>query len=218
MTDDDDRAVFDAFAEAGQPRKYPPGAALFLEGDPPGTLFAIRSGEVRVTARSDAEEATLTVCGPGQLLGEVSAIDGLPRSASAIAITEVEVAAVPAGQFNRMLEHQPELAMQIMRLLANRLRRLTGDRVVHRRGDAITRVASGVVEAASRAEPVGTALRVPVTAADLVAYVDGDYEVTSRALAGLAGEGWIEVHADGIDVLNLPALRRLSEDSAPPGW
>jgi CRP/FNR family cyclic AMP-dependent transcriptional regulator len=219
--DTDEAVLWEAFVAAGEPRRYFAGAALFLEGDPPGTVFAIVAGEVRVTSdpEGDGEEVTLSTSGPGQLLGEVSAIDGLPRSASAFAITDVDAIALPSGRFNQLLEEQPALAMRVMRLLANRLRKSTDDRVQHRHGDAMTRIATSLVALAEdRGHHVGTAVRIETTQQELAFALDNDREMTSRALAGLAGEGWIELHADGVDVLNLPALRRLAADADHPAF
>ncbi|HVM07799.1 MAG TPA: Crp/Fnr family transcriptional regulator [Acidimicrobiales bacterium] len=211
---DADEVLWDAFRSAGERRRYYAGSALFLEGDPPGTVFAVESGRVSIISESGDSQVELSTTAAGHFLGEVSAIDGLPRSASAIAATDVDAIVLPAGRFNQLLESQPQLAMRVMRLLANRLRLSTQERVRHRHGDAITRIAAALVTASEeRGTPVGTLTRVPVEARELAAHVDGDHEMTSRALAGLEGEGWIEVGAEGIDILNLPSLRRLAEDA-----
>ena len=211
----DGQALRTAFEEAGDRRRYPDGAAVFLEGDPPGTVYAVVEGNVRISATGpDGDDLVLNRCGAGQLLGEVSAIDGLPRSASAVADGPVEVLAVPAGHFNRLLETTPGLALQMLRLLATRLRGATDERVLHRRGDAMTRVAAAIVEHADASgEPVGAILRIRATPKELSAWTGGDREILSRVLAGLAGEGWIELTDEGIDVINLPSLRRLGADA-----
>jgi CRP-like cAMP-binding protein len=211
----DGEALRRAFETGGDRRRYPDGAALFLAGDPPGTVYAIVHGTVRISATGpDGEQLVLNTCGPGELLGEVSAIDGLPRSASAVAAGPVEALAVAAGQFNRLLETTPGLALQLLRLLANRLRGATDERVLHRRGDAMTQVAAAIVGfAETQAEHVGAILRIRATPRELAEWTGGDREVLSRVLAGLAGEGWIELTEDGLDVINLASLRRLAADA-----
>lgn len=209
-------ALLAAFEEAGDRREYPEGAALFLEGDPPGTVYAIVDGAVQVSATGpDGAELRLNVCGAGELLGEVSAIDGLPRSASAVAVGgPVRVLTVPAGRFNRLLESTPGLALQVLRLLASRLRTATDERVLHRRGDAMTAVAAAIVDLAEReGEPVGAIVRVRASRRELAAWTGGDREVLSRVLAGLAGEGWVELTDEGLDVINLVSLRGLAADA-----
>jgi CRP/FNR family transcriptional regulator, cyclic AMP receptor protein len=209
-------ALLASFEEVGDRRRYPEGAALFLEGDPPGTVFAILEGDVQVSATGpDGEDLVLNVCGAGELLGEVSAIDGLPRSASAVAVGgPVEVLAVPSGRFNRLLESTPALALQVLRLLAGRLRTATDERVLHRRGDAMTAVAAAIVDFAdTQGEPVGAIVRIRASRRELAEWTGGDREVLSRVLAGLAGEGWIELTDDGLDVINLVSLRSLAADA-----
>ena len=213
-TDAPEAAVWDAFVAAGQRRRYPAGSALFLAGDPPGAVFAVLDGTVEIRAGSDDGEVLLTTVGPGQLLGEIAALDGLPRSASAVAATDVDAATLPAGRFNELLEAQPALALRLLRAVATRLRAATDDRVTHRRGDAMTRVAAALVALAEdRGAAVGGLTRVSVDADELVRSTGGDHEMLSRALTGLAGEGWIERGPDGIDLVNLAGLGRLAADA-----
>jgi len=204
--------LWEAFVEVGQRRRYPAGSALFLAGDPPGVAFALLDGTVDIVA-GDVVIATM---GPGQLLGEIAALDGLPRSASAIAATDVDAATLPAGRLNQLLEENPTFALHLLRLLAARLRTSTDDRIRHERGDVMTRVAAAIVAIATeRGRPVGGATRVSVRVDELLPVTGGDHEILSRTLSGLAGEGWIERTPAGLDVINLAGLRRLAADAGP---
>jgi CRP-like cAMP-binding protein len=207
--------AWDDFVALGQRRRYEAGGNIFLEGDTPGPVFGVASGRVRITARAtDGEEATLVVRHPRQLFGELSAIDGLPRSATATAIEPVDVIAVPAVDFNSYLRDHAELALPLMRMLAERLRATTRGHLSHRPGDLVTRVAARIAMLAERsgAAATGTIVSLTVSQGDLAAWADSDREAISRALLRLRARGWIDVADGRLDVLNLPALRRLADD------
>src|ERR1043165_4354781 len=85
----------------GTRRRYPAGPTLFLEGDPPPEGLRPLAGEVKVLVGSaEGREVILDVYEAGSLLGELSVIDGKPRSATVSALSAVEVLAVAAGAFN----------------------------------------------------------------------------------------------------------------------
>src|SRR5207249_2299048 len=74
-------------AEACHVRCYGRGQVLFHEDDPGYAFFVIRSGQVKVViSTADREETILHVYGPGECLGELSLVDGAPRSATAVAL------------------------------------------------------------------------------------------------------------------------------------
>ena len=74
----------------GRQRRWPAGASLFLEGESCSTVVIVMSGRVKVFSLTEhGEEIVLAVRGPGALLGELSAVDGAPRSASVSALEPV---------------------------------------------------------------------------------------------------------------------------------
>ena len=89
-------------------RRYPAGATLFFEADPAHDVIVVERGEVSILVTAiDGRELVIDVFGPGSLLGELSAIDGASRSASAVAIGDVEVIAVPTARFSEFLDAHP---------------------------------------------------------------------------------------------------------------
>ena len=94
-----------ALVGLGRVRRYPARSALFFEGDDAHEVLIITSGEVKVTVTSpDGREVVLDVLGPGELLGELSAIDGAPRSAGAATLGAVELVAVDVARFNQFVD------------------------------------------------------------------------------------------------------------------
>jgi CRP-like cAMP-binding protein len=94
------------------------GGIIFREGDEATELFVIKSGKVRI----QLDNRTLTELGPDSIFGEMALIDNEPRSASAIAITDVELVPVGERQFLFLVSQTPYFALKVMRVLAQRLR------------------------------------------------------------------------------------------------
>jgi CRP/FNR family transcriptional regulator, cyclic AMP receptor protein len=112
---------FQLLANAGfPPMRFQPGDAIFEEGSPGDTMFVIRSGEVVIERSGKVME----IVPPGGIFGEMALIDGAPRSATARAKTECEVAPITEKSFLFLVHETPFFAIAVMRTLADRLRRL----------------------------------------------------------------------------------------------
>lgn len=94
------------------------GGIIFREGDNAHELFVIKSGQVRIQLGN----RTLAEFSANDIFGEMALIDNEPRSASAIAVTDVELVAVSERQFLFMVGQTPYFALKVMRTLAQRLR------------------------------------------------------------------------------------------------
>jgi CRP/FNR family cyclic AMP-dependent transcriptional regulator len=112
---------FQLLANAGfPPMRFQPGDAIFEEGSRGDTMFVIRSGEVIIERGGKVME----IVPPGGIFGEMALIDGAPRSATARAKTECEVAPITEKSFLFLVHETPFFAIAVMRTLADRLRRL----------------------------------------------------------------------------------------------
>jgi CRP/FNR family cyclic AMP-dependent transcriptional regulator len=94
------------------------GSVIFREGDEAHELFVIKSGEVRIQIGN----RTITELAADSVFGEMALIDNEPRSATAVAITDVELVAVSEKQFLFLVSQTPYFALKVMRVLAQRLR------------------------------------------------------------------------------------------------
>ena len=83
----------------GHVRRYPAQSIIFFEGDAAHDVVLIRTGDLKISATVEDREVVLDVLGPGDILGEVAAIDGLPRSATLTTLTAAEVLRIPAAAF-----------------------------------------------------------------------------------------------------------------------
>jgi CRP/FNR family transcriptional regulator, cyclic AMP receptor protein len=190
----------DVVAE-GRRRSYPAGSLIFAEGDAGGPVLAIRHGSVAITAGGGGR---LDELGPGELLGELSAVDGLPRSASAIAVTDTEVLAIEPGRFGRLLVDQPQLALYLLRSVGCRLRRATNQATP---GVDVSAVAADILSdqmTSHRSEPT------PCGVVALADRFDVSVDVMSRAIEHLVDRGAIAVDRGAVVVVDPIVLGTLA--------
>ncbi|HUY65054.1 MAG TPA: cyclic nucleotide-binding domain-containing protein [Acidimicrobiales bacterium] len=100
------------------PAQFAAGAVLTRQGASGGLAFVIASGRAQVT-RGGKRLATL---GPGDVVGELSLIDGEPRSATVKAVTDMEVLEISAEDLRRLLRKAPPVVRKLLEALAERLR------------------------------------------------------------------------------------------------
>ena len=123
-----------ALTHRGRRRQYPAGASLFLEGDSSSMVVVVLAGRVKVFSLTEhGEEVLLAVRGPGALLGEFSAIDGGPLSASVAAREPVAALVVPVAaviEFLRAHGASREAVAKALRVLRDRGFVTTGRRTM----------------------------------------------------------------------------------------
>ena len=108
----------DLFRNEPDIRSYPAGQAIFSEGDPGDFMFAVLEGQVRI----EKQGRVLRTIGLGEVFGEMALIDGQPRSAGASAVSDCRVAAVPEKRFMLVVKTNPFFAIEMLRMLTERLR------------------------------------------------------------------------------------------------
>ncbi|WP_426527196.1 Crp/Fnr family transcriptional regulator [Bradyrhizobium sp. McL0615] len=99
-------------------RRIRAGGVIFREGEKADELFVIKSGYVRIQV-GNRTMADLTT---DNIFGEMALIDSEPRSATAVAITDVELVPISENQFLFLVTQTPYFALKVMRILAQRLR------------------------------------------------------------------------------------------------
>jgi CRP/FNR family transcriptional regulator, cyclic AMP receptor protein len=178
-----------ALLEEGMSRSYRRGEALFSEGDVADRVFLIERGWVTLRIATPAGgEVILGLWGPGDVIGELSALDGEPRTATALAVDEVAAVVAPAGAMRALLERQPELAGELLRLLAGRLRDSNRQRLEFAMLDCLGRVARRLLELAERfgePGPDGIRIELPLSQEQLASWCGCSREATVKALRTL---------------------------------
>jgi CRP/FNR family transcriptional regulator, cyclic AMP receptor protein len=107
----------------GRNRTLPAKAVLFFEGADAHEVVIMRSGQVKVSAVGlDGREVVLDALGPEEILGELSAIDGGRRSATATALMPTSVTLIEIERFRSIVSERPAVAVELLRAIIERLR------------------------------------------------------------------------------------------------
>jgi CRP/FNR family transcriptional regulator, cyclic AMP receptor protein len=113
---------FRLLAGAGAPaRDYKAGDVIFKQGDAAEELFIVQSGEVEIRLGNRVLETLQEY----SIFGEMALIDAAPRSATAVAATDVKLVPVTEKQFLYLVANTPHFALNVMRVMARRLRAAT---------------------------------------------------------------------------------------------
>jgi CRP/FNR family transcriptional regulator, cyclic AMP receptor protein len=104
-------------------RRIDAGVTLFVKGDPGTALFAVCSGTMKIMVPSvDGREATFNLIQAGEIFGEIALLDGQPRTADAVALTNCELLVIERRDFLAFVHGAPKVAMRLVELLCTRLR------------------------------------------------------------------------------------------------
>jgi CRP/FNR family cyclic AMP-dependent transcriptional regulator len=208
---DADRAALFAL---GHRRAYHVGHHLCREADPPGAVLVIVAGFVKLTktARS-GREAMLEVRGPGDVLGEMSAIDGLHQSANAVATGDVEVLVVASADFNALLDERASVARSLLGVAVGRLRQASSRQAELGTVEAMGRVCRRLVEQAEwNGEPTADGalmlVRRPLSQQDLAAWAGVSRDSVVRILRELRDLGILDSGRRRVLIHNMSALRQ----------
>jgi uncharacterized membrane protein len=128
LLDDKDRAALAADLDVV---RFPAGKVLFNYGDPGDSLYVIRSGEVEVFFKDDTgERIVLETAKAGEVFGELSLLDGGPRTASVVATQDLEALRVDRANLDHFLQRHPSATQDLLAAMGRRLR-ATSEKLRH---------------------------------------------------------------------------------------
>lgn len=111
----------DYFTKHDEYQDYAAGTTIFKEGDPGnGKMYAVKSGEVEITYNG----VVLETVKPGSFFGEMSLVDSSPRAATATARVDSQIVEVGKYHFLFLTQETPMFALQVMHVMAERIRKL----------------------------------------------------------------------------------------------
>jgi CRP-like cAMP-binding protein len=189
-----------------RPRSYPPRSVIFQEGDPSDTVVVVRNGRVRLyLTTAEGEEFTLSILGPGFILGLAAAVLGRPRILSAQALGAVDVSLLPAREMVDCMRTIPQFAINLTQLLAilaveniERSAPLVLDTATERLGRILVALAAPL--------PAGGQAVEGLTHEDLAKMVGATRTWVSLALADFERKGLLQKHPGKILILDAAGL------------
>jgi CRP/FNR family cyclic AMP-dependent transcriptional regulator len=186
-------------------RRWPSGSVLFHEGDRADRVLFVVEGRVKLeVTETNGTTSLLALRGPGDVIGELAAVDATTRLAAAVAFGgPVRCTVVPASTFRDVVEGDTTAAMALVRLLAGRLREAEGRRAEHGALGVEQRLARrllDLVDADGRVDGLGQD--------ELAGLVGASREAVAKALQGLRAAGVVATGRRSIEVLDVAALGR----------
>jgi CRP/FNR family transcriptional regulator, cyclic AMP receptor protein len=208
------QADADALVQRVRRRKVAKSEPILHAGAAGDDVVLVLSGRVRLVAYSgDQREVMLAIRGPGELLGDMAALGAQRRTASAIAVDDVEVGFLHGDEFREFLREHPDAALVLIRTLVRRLAEADRDRVALATQDSVGRVAKRLLDLASDhgvPSAGGTRIELTLTQDELARWTGATRETVSRALRLMRQLGWVSTDHRSITVLDAAALQQRS--------
>ena len=193
------------------PRRYATGEIIFAEGAPCAGLYVVEAGNVRIFKTSAAgREQVLSIDGPGSSIAELPVFDGGSYPASASAISDATLLFVSKQDFQALCLAHPQVALKVLRVVGERLRRLVGiieelsfTTVRHRLAAYLLRL----VEKEGKRTSAGTEIALPVSNQGLASQIGTVRELVSRNLSRLQAEGMLQIEGRRVTIRDLKVLQ-----------
>lgn len=186
------------------------GDTVFREGDTSGAAYGVIEGRIRIEVTTPTGgRLVLGMKEPGDLLGELGALDGSARSATAVALDDVVLVQASVDEFLRAVEEEPGLAVDLLRRLSKDLRSSVGRTTARASADTTQRLAMLLVDLSDRyGEVNGVALDIDLalTQDDVAGWIGATREATARSLRTLRDRGCVATGRRRISVTDLATL------------
>lgn len=198
-----------SFAEVARAREYPKNSVILFEDDPGDSLYIVSTGQVKVVLiGEDGREVILSVLSDGDFFGEMALIDDEPRSAHVIAMKDSHLLVLRRDDFQTQVTGHPQIALRLLKVLVQRLRRADekiGGLVLL---DVNGRVARLLLDLAD--ESGGPKVTRRLTHHTIAQMIGSSRETVSRAMRELVDRGLIETTRREISIKNRDGLASLA--------
>ena len=201
-----------ALTPVAKRRTFRSGEVIFHRDDPGQVLYMIKEGKVKICIISpDGQDVSLTVFGKGEVFGEFALLDGLPRSADAVALEKVECYTLQRSDFQNAILKNPKIAILVMEALIKRLRntdQMVEDLIFL---DVYGRVAKKLLELAdAHGVKVDDGVRIDVrlTQQELASMVGASRESVNKVLGYFTDKNFISTDKHRITLHRMADLKR----------
>lgn len=196
-------------------RNFDKGREIFHQGDEGNALFVVAEGLVKVWVSSgDGSEMVMATLRRPDAFGEISAVDGHGRSASATAMEDTVLVSLDRSTLLDSVHRNPAVADSLLRALGDLARRITEQASDLVFLDLAGRVAKCLVHLAERdghADGDAIVLELPLTQTELAEMVGGSRQSVNQTLKAFQSRGFLELRGREIAILDLDTLRRRGE-------
>ncbi|MFD8979200.1 Crp/Fnr family transcriptional regulator [Streptomyces sp. NPDC059564] len=207
-----------ALRKLGRELAFDPRAPLIQQHEPSTHVLLILTGWTKVTASAPSGyQGLLALRGPGDIVGESSAVTGRPRSATVTALEPVRAAAIDHRTFREFIARSPSVALTLLGLTADRTR--SGDRrqLEFASMSVRERLATLLLDLArthGRRTDDGVEITVPLTKQELAGAVGASREMVQRQLKDLRDRGVVSTGRRALVIVRPDVLRRIGRPGA----
>lgn len=206
-------AVIEHLGSYMKTRRFARGAVIFSKGDPGSGLMGVLSGSVKVSvASAEGKDIVLNMFQEGEVFGEIALLDGQPRTADAIAMTDCELIVIERRDFVPFLRDHPDVTLKLMEILCARLRRTSEQVQEVTFLNLPTRLAKALLELTGNG---GAELRkLAITQRELSQIIGRSRESTNKQLRVWEKRGWVALERGGVSVLAKDMLAAVAAEGS----
>lgn len=193
-------------------RVFPTGHTLFREGEGGKEMFVIISGKVTISKKVRNKDQVLVTLPPGEFFGEMSILNNKPRSATATVAEDCKLLVIDPKTFEDMVKNNGEIALRMIKKLAERLRAADEQisNLMHK--DCNSRVVHLLTSLAeSSADRQENGILVKITVEDLSYRVGMDLEPVNEVINKLVKSNLVKIVPDGFIISDPNQLRKFLE-------
>jgi CRP/FNR family transcriptional regulator, cyclic AMP receptor protein len=206
-------AVLEHLGSYMKTRKVERGATIFSKGDPGTGLLGVLAGAVKVSvASADGKDIVLNVFHEGEIFGEIALLDGRPRTADAIAMSDGELVVIERRDFISFLNGNPDVTLKLIEILCARLRRTSEQVQDVTFLDLPTRLAKTLLRLIHAEGDSAPRRKVAITQREISQMIGRSRESTNKQLRQWAKRGWIKLERGGVSVLSPDKLAAVAAE------
>lgn len=188
-------------------RHFAAGDAIFREGEPAREAFLLQEGRVRLLKRVRLVERSLMVLRPGDLFGESALLDDVPRTSTAVALTDGIALALDRSTFRPLMGTHPAIATRVTDQLIRRVRDAEDQIEIMLLRDAQSKIVGALLKLVGRTD--GQAAELSVSPVELSTRVGLDVDTVKRQVQRLRDQQYLRIVGERVEIPDLDALRRL---------
>jgi CRP-like cAMP-binding protein len=193
-------------------RIFRPGEIIFSEYEPGDTFYLIRSGRIKLIKNTGEFERTLDILQPAEIFGEMAILENAPRSATAIAVDQVEVLELNAQNFELLILGNPQIAIKLLRIFSKRIYDSKRRFMILTMPDPQSRIADVFLmldETQSNVDKTSQDREFHATVEDIAHWAGMDLAETREILSHFVDQRQLEIFSDHMVVKNINDFVRL---------
>lgn len=208
-----DEESLDKLSQIIVEREYKKGSNIFIEGEKAKAVYIIKQGKVKIyKTAQDGKEHIIHIMGDGEVFAEACIFDVCPYPASADAVENTIVYVINNRDLEAILERNPKIAIELVKVMARRLRMVAMQIENLSLKDAYQKTAALIVQLFkihNKEIKSGSRMKLEISRTDMANMVGLTRETLTRALFRLKDEGIIDIDGKDIIILDYEILEEI---------